>query len=69
MSENKDKLCLGSSVCSATSNSPMGNKCRYMFNRLSSFVTSLKKSSKPRGQRIFHRDVEKEEFQSDMKNK
>ncbi|KAK7360222.1 hypothetical protein VNO77_02204 [Canavalia gladiata] len=42
----------------------MGSKCfRHVFDRLESFATSWKKSSTPRGRRIFHRDVEKEEFQ------
>ncbi|XP_004512149.1 histidine kinase 1 isoform X1 [Cicer arietinum] len=41
----------------------MGNKCIYMFKRLFRFATSLKKSITPKGRRILHRDVEKEEFQ------
>ncbi|TKY55927.1 Histidine kinase 1 [Spatholobus suberectus] len=41
----------------------MGTKCRHVFDRLQSFATYWKKSSTATGRRIFHRDVEKEEFQ------
>ncbi|CAK8540022.1 unnamed protein product [Lathyrus sativus] len=65
MAKNKDKASSDSenSLFSTGSNSSMGNKYRYMFNRLFRFANSWKKSSTPRGRRIFHRDVEKEEFQ------
>ncbi|KAF7828974.1 histidine kinase 1 [Senna tora] len=41
----------------------MGSKSRFVFDRLWGFATSWKKSSTPHARRIFHRDVEKEEFQ------
>ncbi|CAJ1942327.1 unnamed protein product [Sphenostylis stenocarpa] len=43
----------------------MGTKCRHVFDRLKrlSFANCWKKSTTPTGRRIFHRDVEKEEFQ------
>ncbi|KAJ1398677.1 Hybrid signal transduction histidine kinase J [Sesbania bispinosa] len=41
----------------------MGINCRHVFDRLRGFATSWKKRSTPSGRRIFHRDVEKEEFQ------
>ncbi|KAG5079125.1 hypothetical protein GLYMA_02G046600v4 [Glycine max] len=41
----------------------MGIKCIHVFDRLYSFFTCSKKSTMPSGRRIFHRDVEKEEFQ------
>ncbi|KAK7262971.1 hypothetical protein RJT34_30554 [Clitoria ternatea] len=41
----------------------MGSKCRHVFDRLRGFGTCCKKSSTPTGRKIFHRDVEKEEFQ------
>lgn len=65
MAKNKDKASSDSenSLFSTGSHSSMGNKYRYMFNRLFRFANSWKKSSTPRGRRIFHRDVEKEEFQ------
>lgn len=65
MAKNIDKASSDSenSLCSSSSRSPMGNKYRYMFNRLFRFTNSWNKSNSPRGRRIFHRDVEKEEFQ------
>ncbi|XP_058758102.1 histidine kinase 1 [Vicia villosa] len=65
MAKNKDKASSDSenSLFSTASNSSMGNNYRYMFSRLFRFANSWKKSSTPRGRRIFHRDVEKEEFQ------
>ncbi|CAI8588576.1 unnamed protein product [Vicia faba] len=65
MAKNKDKASSDSenSLFSTGSNYSMGNKYRYIFNRLFRFANSWKKSSTPRGRRIFHRDVEKEEFQ------
>ncbi|XP_020208267.1 histidine kinase 1 [Cajanus cajan] len=41
----------------------MGTNCRHVFDRLHNFATCWKKRSTPTGRRIFHRDVEKEEFQ------
>ncbi|KAL2333818.1 hypothetical protein Fmac_015031 [Flemingia macrophylla] len=41
----------------------MGTNCRHVFDRLQSFATCWKKNSTPTGRRVFHRDVEKEEFQ------
>ncbi|AES95160.2 putative histidine kinase response regulator and transcription factor RR-A-type family [Medicago truncatula] len=65
MAKNIDKTSSDSenSLCSSSSSPPMSNKYRYMFNRLFRFANSWKKSNSPRGRRIFHRDVEKEEFQ------
>lgn len=63
MASSLHKITSKSSLCSASSISPMGNKCIYMFKRLFRFATSLKKSITPKGRRILHRDVEKEEFQ------
>ncbi|KAL2988262.1 hypothetical protein AAZX31_11G076300 [Glycine max] len=60
MAENKDEIY---SECSPGSNSPMGSKCRYLFHRLCGCDTSWNKNSSPKSRRIFHRDVEKEEFQ------
>ncbi|KAI4327753.1 hypothetical protein L6164_020178 [Bauhinia variegata] len=63
MAENKDECSCESSVCSPSSSSPMGSKCRYLFDRIWGLGTCCNKSSTPHGRRIFHRDVEKEEFQ------
>ncbi|KAH1163452.1 hypothetical protein GLYMA_01G164800v4 [Glycine max] len=63
MAENKDEIYSESSECSPGSTSPMGSKCRYLFHRLCACATSWNKNSTPKGRRIFHRDVEKEEFQ------
>lgn len=63
MAEDRQETSSENSVCSPGSTSPMSTKYRYMFDRLCSFATSWKKSSTPTGRRIFHRDVEKEEFQ------
>ncbi|XVF18045.1 hypothetical protein REPUB_Repub10bG0177600 [Reevesia pubescens] len=45
--------------------SPMGTPLRKVLNRISGFASSwgIRKTA-PRGRRIFHRDVEQEEFQS-----
>ncbi|RDX66597.1 Histidine kinase 1, partial [Mucuna pruriens] len=63
MAENKDEIYSESSVCSPGTTSPMGSKYRYLFHRLCGCAVSWNKSSTPKGRRIFHRDVEKEEFQ------
>ncbi|KAE9612939.1 hypothetical protein Lal_00027487 [Lupinus albus] len=55
MAEVREESCSESSIFSLTN-----TKFRYMFDRL---CNSWKKSSRPNGRRIFHRDVEKEEFQ------
>ncbi|XP_020217820.1 histidine kinase 1 isoform X2 [Cajanus cajan] len=60
MAESKDEIHFESSECSPASTSPMGGKHRYLFHRLCS---SWDKSISLKGRRIFHRDVEKEEFQ------
>ncbi|KAJ1408782.1 Signal transduction response regulator, receiver domain [Sesbania bispinosa] len=60
MAENKDETCSERSLCSRGS---MSNKFRYVFDRLCGYSTFWKKNSTPKGRRIFHRDVEKEEFQ------
>ncbi|KAH1151200.1 hypothetical protein GYH30_044929 [Glycine max] len=41
----------------------MSTKYIHVFDRLQSFFTCWKRSTTPTGRRIFHRDVEKEEFQ------
>ncbi|TKY70318.1 Histidine kinase 1 [Spatholobus suberectus] len=61
MAENKDEIYSESSVCSPSSTSPMGSKYRYLFDRLCGCAASWNKTSTPRGRRLFHRDVEKEE--------
>lgn len=44
--------------------SPMSSsRCRLVFDRLCAFASPWKTRRAPRGRRIFHRDVEKEEFQ------
>lgn len=65
MAKNIDKTSSDSetSLCSSDSSLPMVNKYKYMFTRLFRFSNSWKKSNSPRGRRIFHKDVEKEEFQ------
>ncbi|KAL2348620.1 hypothetical protein Fmac_002620 [Flemingia macrophylla] len=60
MADNKDEIYSESSECSPSSTSPMGSKYRYLFHRL---CGSWNTSSNPEARRIFHRDVEKEEFQ------
>ena len=63
MAEDKDEISSESSVCSPGSSSPMGTKCKHVFDRLCGCAPSWKTSTIPTGRRIFHRDVEKEEFQ------
>ncbi|XP_022740620.1 histidine kinase 1-like [Durio zibethinus] len=43
--------------------SPIGTPLRKVFNRISGFASSWGRRTAPRGRRIFHRDVEQEEFQ------
>ncbi|KAK6258189.1 hypothetical protein SCA6_012663 [Theobroma cacao] len=43
--------------------SPMATPLRKVFNRISGFASSWGRKTAPRGGRIFHRDVEQEEFQ------
>ncbi|XVE87451.1 hypothetical protein DITRI_Ditri18aG0118500 [Diplodiscus trichospermus] len=43
--------------------SPMGTPLRKVLNRISGFASSWGRKTAPRGRRIFHRDVEQEEFQ------
>ncbi|KAI4314739.1 hypothetical protein L6164_027617 [Bauhinia variegata] len=59
MTENKEE----SAVCSSSSSSRMDSKCRYLFDGIWGSGTCWNNSSTPHGRRIFHRDVEKEEFQ------
>ncbi|XP_054824898.1 histidine kinase 1 isoform X2 [Prosopis cineraria] len=65
MAANDDieEISAENSVYSPASTSPMGSRCRLVFDRLWAFTSSWKRSGAPRGRRIFHRDVEKEEFQ------
>ncbi|XP_022751470.1 histidine kinase 1-like isoform X2 [Durio zibethinus] len=43
--------------------SPMGTPLRKVFNRISGIASSWGRKTDPQGRRIFHRDVEQEEFQ------
>jgi len=63
MAENKDETYSETSECSSALTMPMATKCRYLFHRLCGSTNSWNKSTPPKGRRIFHRDVEKEEFQ------
>ena len=51
------------SECSETQNTPMGTPLRKVFDRVTGFATSWRRNTTPRGRRVFHRDVEREEFQ------
>ncbi|XP_041020043.1 LOW QUALITY PROTEIN: histidine kinase 1-like [Juglans microcarpa x Juglans regia] len=53
----------GSCECSPTPSTPMGTPLRKVLDRISVFATPWRSSSALRGRRIFHRDVEREEFQ------
>ena len=67
MTENKadEKTHSGISECSPTPTTPMGTPLRKVLDRISgfSFATPWRRNTTPRGRRIFHRDVEREEFQ------
>lgn len=52
-----------SSECSQTRSTPMATPLRKVFDRISGFAISCRRNTIPRGRRIFHRDVEREEFQ------
>ncbi|KAL5557533.1 hypothetical protein UlMin_039769 [Ulmus minor] len=41
----------------------MGTPLRKVFDRINGFATTLRRNTTPHGRRIFHRDVEREEFQ------
>ena len=42
---------------------PMGSHLRRVFNRISGFVSPWRRNQAPHGRRIFHREVQQEEFQ------
>ncbi|KAF3440315.1 hypothetical protein FNV43_RR18599 [Rhamnella rubrinervis] len=52
-----------SSECSQTRITPMATPLRKVFDRISGFAIPWRRNTAPRGRRIFHRDVEREEFQ------
>lgn len=52
----------GSCECSPAPSTPMATPLRKVLHRISGFATPWKRSIAPRGRRIFHRDVEREEF-------
>lgn len=51
------------SETSPAPNSPMGTPLRKVFDRIFDFAAPWRGNPAPRGRRIFHRDVEQEEFQ------
>jgi len=63
MAENKEETYSETSECSSALTMSMASKCRYLFHRLWGSTDSWNKSTSPKGRRVFHRDVEKEEFQ------
>ncbi|QCD91126.1 CheY-like superfamily [Vigna unguiculata] len=63
MAENKDEAYSETSECSSALTMPMASRCRYLFHKLCGSTDSWNKSTTPKGRRLFHRDVEKEEFQ------
>jgi hypothetical protein len=50
------------SSSSFTSSSRITNDLRKVFDRIISFATPWRRNSAPRGRRVFHGDVEREEF-------
>ena len=64
MAEKADENHCGSSeYCSPTPSTPMGTPLRRVLDRISGFASPWNRSTTPRGRRIFHRDVEREEFE------
>lgn len=55
--------CGSSEYCSPTPSTPMGTPLRRVLDRISGFASPWKRSTTPRGRRIFRRDVEREEFE------
>lgn len=63
MAEKVETTPSESSECSQTRSTAMATPLRKVFDRISGFATTLRRNTTPRGRRIFHRDVEREEFQ------
>ncbi|XP_062143532.1 histidine kinase 1 isoform X2 [Alnus glutinosa] len=64
MEKKADEIHSRSCECSPTPSTPMGTPLRKVLDRISGFATPWKREgTAPRGRRIFHRDVEREEFQ------
>lgn len=67
MAEKADRSYHGSSECSPTiegTHTPMGRTpLSKAFDRILGFANSWRRNTVPRGRRIFHRDVEQDEFQ------
>ncbi|XP_015581157.1 histidine kinase 1 isoform X2 [Ricinus communis] len=64
MAENEDRSYSTSPESSPTLRAPMGSPpIRKVFDKILTFAPSLRSNTLPRGRRIFHRDVEEDEFQ------
>lgn len=64
MAEKADENHCGSSeYCSPSPSTPMGTPLRRVLDRISGFASPWNRSTTPSGRRIFHRDVEREEFE------
>jgi hypothetical protein len=64
MAEKLEEIHSRSCECSPTPSTQMGTPLRKVLDRVSGFATPWKRGGiAPRGRRIFHRDVEREEFQ------
>ena len=63
--ETLEEVCSESSECSQPhhrTTAPMGTPLRNVFDRISGLAAPWRRTATPRGRRIFHRDVEREEF-------
>lgn len=64
MAANADETYSGSCECSPTPSTSMGTPLRKVMDRISGFAISWRRSgAAPRCRRIFHRDVERQDFQ------
>lgn len=63
MAEKAEETPSESSECSQTRSTATATPLRKVFDRISGFATPWRRNTAPHGRRIFHRDVEREEFQ------
>jgi hypothetical protein len=64
MEKKADEIHSRNCECSPTRSTPMGTPLRKVLDRISGFATPWKREgTASRCRRIFHRDVEREEFQ------
>ncbi|CAB4318194.1 unnamed protein product [Prunus armeniaca] len=64
MAKQAEEGLFDSSECSPSRSTPMGTPLRKVFDKISGFATPWRKNCTiPQGRRIFHRDVERDQFQ------